>query len=757
MPGETVLDRLVTVLGFDTDLSGLRRFDDKVRDTRKKLDDLSSGAFNIGRGLAVVGGAATGAFGLAARQAIQWESDFTGVRKTVEATEEEFAALESVLRQMARDEVPLPVGELAKLAELAGQLGIETANIPEFVKTIAQLGTTTNLTSEEGAQALARFANITNMAQGDFDRMGATIVDLGNNFATTEQEIVGMALRLAGAGELIGLTEAQILSISTALTSVGINAEAGGTAFSRVFVEMDKAVKEGGDTLDAFGKVIGKSGGEFAGTFTLEGPDQAIVEFIGGLQRIEADGENVHLVLEELGFDTVRIRDALLRSAGAGDLMAGAMERGTQAWDENLALTREAELRYDTMASSLTFAKNKLTDMAISVGNVLAPILIDFVQKLEPFIASITSFVQDHPGAVKWLAGLAAALLALGTGLIGIGAALKGASILLGLLQGIGGFIGLIASLGLGPIIAILAAVAGIALVLIHYWDEIKAFFSGFWEGFQSETDGIKQAFARVRGEIERVVEKLGLFKNEAKSAEDASKDAGNAWGRAFGAALATVLDAAAVLIRGVTDLAIGLAWVLKFIGVPEALAVVWDALKAIANGVEALFAGVWWVVDAFWALDAAIMGGVRALVGLFDIDLFAQGQAMLQSFIDGFMSKVGELQGAITGALQDVRDLLPFSDAKRGPLADLTASGQAFLDTFAAGVKQAGNGVLNRALRVELAGTPAIQELTAPNIPGLQVPALAGTPIPEHPRVGRARTPAIASGPVAVAHSAEP
>ena len=490
MPG-TVLDHLKTILSFNTDLSGLRRFDDKVRDTRKRLDGLSSAGFNVGRQLVVAGGVVAGAFGVTAKQAIQWESDFTGVRKTVNATEEEFAALEQRLRQMARAEVPIPAGDLARLAELAGQLGIETANIDEFVKVIAQLGTTTNLTSEQGAQDLARFANITGMAQSDFDRLGSTVVDLGNNFATTEAEIVGMALRLAGAGELVGLTEAQILSISTALTSVGINAEAGGTAFSRVFVEMDKAVKEGGDTLDAFGKVIGKSGGEFAGTFTLEGPDKAIVEFISGLQQIEADGENVHLVLEELGFDTVRIRDALLRSAGAGDLMASAMESGTKAWDENLALTREANLRYGTMASRFQFAKNRANDLAIEIGGVLAPIITDLVDRLEPLIKRVSEFVQEHPGAIKWLAGLAAGLVAIGGGLLVIGAALKAASLLLGFVKGIGAVIGGISLIGLGPFLLIIGALVGGALVIIKYWEEIKAFFAGFWEGFTNNTDGV--------------------------------------------------------------------------------------------------------------------------------------------------------------------------------------------------------------------------------------------------------------------------
>ena len=90
----SVLDKLVTILGFQTDTTALRRFDRAIGNTRKRLDSLSSQAFGIGRTISIAGGVATGAFGLAAKQAIEWESDFTGVRKTVNATEEEFAFLE---------------------------------------------------------------------------------------------------------------------------------------------------------------------------------------------------------------------------------------------------------------------------------------------------------------------------------------------------------------------------------------------------------------------------------------------------------------------------------------------------------------------------------------------------------------------------------------------------------------------------------------------------------------------------------------
>ena len=63
------------------------------------------------------------------------------------------------------------------------------------------------------------------------------------------------------------------------------------------------------------------SEGKFAGIFKLRGAGNAILIFMADRFRMIDAGENVHEVLEALSFESVRIRDALLRSAGPGDLM----------------------------------------------------------------------------------------------------------------------------------------------------------------------------------------------------------------------------------------------------------------------------------------------------------------------------------------------------------------------------------------------------------------------------------------------------
>lgn len=342
------------------------------------------------------------------KTAIDFESSFTSVRKTVDATEEEFAALSKGIRQMAK-EIPASASEIAEVAAAAGQLGIATENILDFTRTMIDLGESTNLSAEQAATSLARLANITGMSQRNFDRLGSVIVALGNSLATMEAEITEMALRLAGAGKQVGMTEAQILALAGALSSVGIEAQAGGSAMSKVIIEMQLAAETGGERLADFARVAGMSAQQFADAFR-EDATNALMAFIGGLQTAEERGVSTIKVLHDMGLTEQRMRDALLRAAGAGELFAKAIATGTQAWQENTALTNEAAQRYETAASKLEIMRNKLMDVAITLGEILLPPLLSVVEKIGQFADWLGSLDASTQRTILIIAGLAAAI-----------------------------------------------------------------------------------------------------------------------------------------------------------------------------------------------------------------------------------------------------------------------------------------------------------------------------------------------------------
>lgn len=340
-------------------------------------------------------GAAVVAGGAASLKAsISFESAFAGVKKTVNATDKELSTMRKDILNMSK-EMPTSANEIAGVAEAAGQLGIKTKNIAGFSKTMVMLGDSTNMSADTAATSLARLANITGMPQTQFDRLGSTIVDLGNNLATTEQEITDMALRLAGAGSQVGMSEADILSFAGALSSVGIEAEAGGSAFSTLMSKMNLATTTGGEDLQAFAQVAGMSSGQFKKAFK-EDAAGAIISFIQGLDNINKNGGSAIKTLDDMGLSDIRMRDALLRAAGASGTFTDALKTGNKAWNENKALTNEAKQRYKTLESRIKILGNKFTALGIAVGDDLKGPLADGVAAASDAIGGLADQVEAH-------------------------------------------------------------------------------------------------------------------------------------------------------------------------------------------------------------------------------------------------------------------------------------------------------------------------------------------------------------------------
>ena len=339
-----------------------------VIDIRANQTDFDNKVKNLAKtataALAAVGATVAGMGAAVLAVGSDFESAFAGVKKTVNATEQELEQLRQGILEMSKT-IPLAATEIAGIAEAAGQLGIQNENLLAFTRTMADLGVATNMTSDEAATSLARFANIVGMSQDNFDRLGSTIVDLGNNLATTESEIVSMGMRLAGAGAQIGLSESQIMGMAGALSSVGIEAEAGGTAFSTLMTKMQLAVETGSGQLESFASVAGMTTANFKKSFK-EDAAGAITAFITGLGKVNETGDSAIKVLTDMNITEIRMRDALLRASGASEVFNKSMDIANAAWEENTALTKEAAQRYETTESKMQLLKNTLTETGIT-------------------------------------------------------------------------------------------------------------------------------------------------------------------------------------------------------------------------------------------------------------------------------------------------------------------------------------------------------------------------------------------------------
>lgn len=448
----------------------------------KSAQELGNKFKNVGESVSGFGSALTkgvtapivAGAGIALKAAIDYESAFAGVKKTVDGTPQQFEKLSASIRNMAK-EMPASATEIAAVAEAAGQLGVPIGSIEGFTKTMINLGVSTNLSAEEAATSIAKIGNIMQVSGDDLDswsaKFGATVVGLGNNFATTESDIVNMANRLAASGKIAGLTTPEILGLSTAMSSVGIEAEAGGTAMTQTLTAISKAVSEGGNDLRLYAETAGTTADQFAEKWKTK-PAEALQDFIRGLGRAKEEGKDTNKILDELGLTGIR-QSNMLKSLGlAAETMGKAVGLANSEWEKGTALTDEANKRYETMQSKLQMLKNQLTDVAIEFGGPLLDALKDSLEAAKPWISTLADLAkqfssmsrEQQQNIIKW--GLAAAAVGpffkiLGGGISTVGGFSK---VIGGLSKGIGYLSGSLKYLkDLGSVASGLKAVAGSA------------------------------------------------------------------------------------------------------------------------------------------------------------------------------------------------------------------------------------------------------------------------------------------------------
>ncbi|EUC78945.1 phage tail tape measure protein [Streptococcus sp. SR1] len=413
---------------------GLIKSGDKIKNFGDSVSSLG-GKLTTGLTLPLVA-----SVGMVTKAAVDYESAFAGVKKTVDETATvSYKNLSDGIRQMAK-ELPASAVEIANVAEVAGQLGIKAEDILTFSRTMIDMGESTNLSAEDAATAIAKIANILGLTSDEYKRFGSSVVDLGNNFATTERDIVEMTNRLAAGGKLAGLTAPDILGLATAMSSVGIEAEAGGTAMTQTLTAIGNAVslttKDSADDLALIAKVAGTTSEEFQKAWK-EKPAEALQAFIKGLNTAREQGANMDAILMKLGMTGIRQGNMLKSLALSSDKMSAAVARSNKAWKENTALTNEANKRYETTESQLKMFKNQVTDLAIEFGGPLLKALRDGLKAGKPWIDMLAEMAkhfssmseEEQRNVLKWAAltaGAGPALTLFGKGIGIVGGLTKG-------------------------------------------------------------------------------------------------------------------------------------------------------------------------------------------------------------------------------------------------------------------------------------------------------------------------------------------
>lgn len=478
-------------------------FGNEVKGAGSAIDELASAL--AAAGLAKTAKEIAEALRSCCDASIAFESAMAGVAKTTDMSGEELADMGAQIKELST-EIPITSTELAGIVETAGQLGIAKEDLVSFATVMANLGVATNMTSEEAATMLARFANVTKMSPEKFEALGSTVVALGNNFATTESEVVTMGQRLAAAGELCGLTEPEIMALATAMSSVGIQAEAGGTAMTQTLTAMEAAVASGGDELEAFARIAGVTSEDFA-TMWETRPIEAIQAFIEGLGRLDEQGESATLVLEEMGLSGVRQGNMLKSLATASGLLGDAVSLANNAWEDNTALMKEASTRYETTESKIQMFKNSVDNLKIAIGDQLNPTLGNLADVGTDVVSWAAEMVEKN----QWLAP---AITAVATAMGVFSAAIAGAVTVIKVI--IPAFKALNAVMAENPGLLIASAIAAVVsalVVLVATLPKAENEYDKLTASSKNQYDEIQ----RLNAEYEKACEVYGETSAEAQ------------------------------------------------------------------------------------------------------------------------------------------------------------------------------------------------------------------------------------------------
>lgn len=438
-------DLEATISGVSQQLEELERTQSNtkgvkgVRESTSAYQGLASQLKDTGKGIKEVGenidtitkpiqyaSTALAAGGVAsAKFAIDFEDSFAGVKKTVDATPEQLAKIKQGIIDLSttgidgRGAIPQTTTELNELAAAGGQLGISQENIIDFTEVMAQMGTATNLVGEEGAATLARFQNVMGVGQNEIRNIGSAIVDLGNHSATTESEIAAMALRMGKYGSSVRMSAADVLGYSAALSSLGIEAQMGGSAIGRTWLSIEKAVANGGEGLKAFAKYSGKSAEEFKEQWNTDSSG-AFNGLLKGLQS----AENLTVALDDLGINNTQDIQAMMALVNGYDLVTESVNRSNTAYQENTALQEEFNAKNETTASKLANTKNNIIEAARSIGETMLPSIKDASTTVADFAKGLSQMDDEQKRAVVNTGATVIALGALSK--VGVGV-IKGA------------------------------------------------------------------------------------------------------------------------------------------------------------------------------------------------------------------------------------------------------------------------------------------------------------------------------------------
>jgi TP901 family phage tail tape measure protein len=366
----------------------------------KELSNIRRNFAGLFTGLAVAG---------AIRELAQFEKQLVAVGKTTNFTDKQLKTFGRTILNMSK-RIPLATDELLKISEVAGQLGINDAKqLAKFTETIAKLSVSiSGLSPEDAAIELARLIELTKGSLNDVDKLGSSLVALGNTFKVNEGQIISVASEVSKVAGIYGVSAQSVLGFSAALAQAGVPAEQARTTFLTLFDTIGAAVSTNGKELVSFANQTGLTVKEFKNLARTD-PTKTILKLAESFKGLQGDGIAINKRLKELGINEKRVRTGFSALIATSDSLRGALNLSSSAFEKNTALNEEAERAFNTLSRQFTRFGNVLKAIGIELSGNLTKNLGKLFKGINDLLAA-DGVAKKIQNLAKSLAGTAAIL-----------------------------------------------------------------------------------------------------------------------------------------------------------------------------------------------------------------------------------------------------------------------------------------------------------------------------------------------------------
>lgn len=525
----------------------------KMQNFGKTLTTLGGNLRRFGRQFSLyIGGPLAVLGGKAYKDALNYEQVMADIGIATETSGEELEALNNTVLKMT-ETIPMSYAELGALYATLARAGVPAGELERVTRVIAGLGYTTDVSAEESAAAMIKFMNVFNIPLSNIENFASSLVALGNAGVSTGSEIFEMAQRMAASGNLAGLSAVDVLSLASAFSSMGINAEAGGTSAGKLIKAfqlaaetgkgLEDVVKDNGEVVMGFSTALGITGEEFQAAWNK---DQVglILRFFDALSAGAEKGDaSVLAMLDAMDLTEVRLSNLIGVGASKPNSFWDMLGIGEKAWKDNTALADGVEIAYGTAQAKQDIALNKMENASADVGE-------NIVDILQPVITTVSNLVGefgklDEATQTRWVK-VGAALVAIGPVSSAIGTAASGVGRIISSIGKIKAgevtlFTRLVSALK-GPAGGWLLAAAGIGAVAVAI-NSIKTPTEQIIEGLQNIKVELDEktyaqttaALKELQGQSDALSGKQGEYNKNISSAVKAGYGTAEMYGTALG------------------------------------------------------------------------------------------------------------------------------------------------------------------------------------------------------------------------------